>query len=247
MKEINLDKEIEKAQKKLDELIEQKSKRRAELQSDLVDQINSLVEKIGLNDQFSLKVINRTALYHGEAYSKLSMINLVSSITGRVYRTFDVEDYSAEEILELIENSLNQQLDRYKLIDQLIASRSNLEEPDSVDVYRNCMKIRLDDSYKILIDFNASADKVAVSASKQFLNDALSISIKVEENVSLVVEKHNESAWVSSSLDAKFETDRIECEESFGEIDAAIEKSLTAIKRFSNARESDLTVFLERK
>ena len=59
MKEINLDKEIEKAQKKLDELIEKKSKQHAELQSDLVDQLNSLAEKIGLNDQFSLKVVNR--------------------------------------------------------------------------------------------------------------------------------------------------------------------------------------------
>ena len=49
MKEINLDKEIEKAQKKLDELIERKSKQRAELQSDLVDQLNDLVEKIDLD------------------------------------------------------------------------------------------------------------------------------------------------------------------------------------------------------
>lgn len=85
MKEINLDKEIEKAQKKLDELIEQKSKQRAELQSDLVDQLNSLAEKIGINDQFSLKVVNRTALYHDEPYSKASTVKLVSSVTGQVY------------------------------------------------------------------------------------------------------------------------------------------------------------------
>lgn len=92
MKEINLGKEIEKAQKKLDELIEQKSKQRAELQSDLVDQLNSLAEKIGLKDRFSLKVINRTALYHGEPYSKAAIIKLVSSNTGTVYRTFDAEN-----------------------------------------------------------------------------------------------------------------------------------------------------------
>ena len=110
MKEINLDKEIEKAQKKLDELLEQKSKQRSELQSDLVDQLNSLAEKIGLNDQFSLKVVNRTALYHGEAYSKVSMIKLVSSVTGNVYQTFDAEDYTPEEILERVETFIDQKI-----------------------------------------------------------------------------------------------------------------------------------------
>ena len=140
MKEINLDKEIEKAQKKLDELLERKSKRRSELQSDLVNQLNALAKKIGLNDQFSLKVVNRTALYHGEAYSKASTVKLISSITGKVYRTFDVEDYPIDELLENIEAALNRDLDHYKLIDQIIDSIPDVE---SATYKRQCTELIL--------------------------------------------------------------------------------------------------------
>lgn len=174
MKEINLDKEIEKAQKKLDELIERKSKQRAELQSDLIDKLNSLAEKIGLNEQFSLKLINRTALYHGAPYSKASTIKLVSSVTGNVYRTFDIERIAVEDVIEDIEVVLNLNLDRYKLIDQIIGSILDVE---SVDYKPQYTRIVSQSGQIVNLNFSLFRDAVEVSVSKQFANERNKISL----------------------------------------------------------------------
>lgn len=238
MKEINLDKEIEKAQKKLDELLEQKSKQRSELQSDLVDQLNSLAEKIGLNDQFSLKVVNRTALYHGEAYSKVSMIKLVSSVTGNVYQTFDVEDYTPEEILERVETFIDQKLDRYKLLDQLIESISDVESIDHKTQYTRL--ILLNDRI-INLNFSLFRDAVEVSVSKQIANEKNKISIKLDEDLSLVVEGDN--LWSTRDLTAKIESKPIKCEISFESVNSAVELSLMQLDKINGLNEPDFQLF----
>ena len=74
-----------------------------------------------------MKVINRTALYHGEPYSKAAAIKLVSSNTGTVYRTFDAENGKTEDVIKDIEAALNRDLDRFKLIDQIVESISDVE------------------------------------------------------------------------------------------------------------------------
>ena len=234
MKEINLDKEIEKAQKKLDELIEQKSKRRAELQSDLIDQLNSLAEKIGLNEQFSLKLIDRTALYHGVPYSKASTIKLVSSVTGNVYRTFDIERIAAEDVLEDIEVVLNLNLDRYKLIDQIIESVSEVE---SIDYKPQYTRIVLQSGQIINLNFSLFRDAVEVSVSKQFANERNKISIKLDEDLSLVVEDDN--LWSERALTAKIVSRPIKCDLTFESIDAAIKQSLKYLNKINGISEPD--------
>lgn len=234
MKEINLDKEIEKAQKKLDELIERKSKQRAELQSDLIDQINSLAEKIGLNEQFSLKLIDRTALYHGAPYSKASTIKLVSSVTGNVYRTFDIERIAAEDVIEDIEVVLNLNLDRYKLIDQIIESISDVE---SIDYKPQYTRIVLQSGQIINLNFSLFRDAVEVSVSKQFANERNKISIKLDEDLSLVVEDDN--LWSERALTAKIVSRPIKCDLTFESIDAAIKQSLKYLNKINGISEPD--------
>lgn len=234
MEEINLDKEIEKAQKKLDELIEQKSKQRAELQSDLVNQLNSLAEKIGLNDQFSLKVVNRTALYHGEPYSKASTIKLISSVTGKVYRTFDAEDGSIEDVIEDIEVVLNLNLDRYKLIDQIIGSILDVE---SVDYKPQYTRIVLQSGQIVNLNFSLFRDAVEVSVSKQFANERNKISIKLDEDLSLVVEDDN--LWSERALTAKIVSRPIKCDLTFESIDSAIKQSLRYLNKINGISEPD--------
>ena len=234
MKEINLDKEIEKAQKKLDELIERKSKQRAELQSDLVDQLNALAEKLGLNDQFSLKVVNRTALYHGEPYSKASTVKLISSITGKVYRTFDVEDYPIDELIENIEATLNRDLDRYKLIDQIIESTSDAESVDHKPQYT---RLILMNGRTINLNFSLFRDAVEVSVSKQIANEKNKISIKLDEDLSLVVEDNN--LWSTRDLTAKIESKPIKCELTFDSVNLAVKQSLMLLDKINGLNESD--------
>ena len=234
MKEINLDKEIEKAQKKLDELIEQKSKRRAELQSDLVDQLNDLAEKIGLNDQFSLKIVNRTALYHGEPYSKASTVKLISSITGKVYRTFDVEDYPIDELLENIEAALNRDLNRFKLVDQIIESTSDVESVDHKPQYT---RLILMNGRTINLNFSLFRDAVEVSVSKQIANEKNKISIKLDKDLSLVVEEDN--LWTSRDLIAKIVSRPIKCELTFESINVAIDQSLLMLDKIVDIDEPD--------
>lgn len=238
MKEINLDKEIEKAQKKLNELIEQKSKQRAELQSDLVDQLNSLADKIGLNDQFSLKVVNRTALYHGEPYSKAATIKLVSSTTGTVYRTFDAENGKTEDVIENIEASLNRDLDRFKLIDQIVESTSDVESIDHKPQYTRL--ILLNDR-TIDLNFSLFRDAVEVSVSTQIANDKNKISIKLDEDLSLVVEDNN--LWSTRDLTAKIESKPIKCELTFESINKAIERSLMQLDKINGLSEPDFQLF----
>lgn len=238
MKEINLDKEIEKAQKKLDELIEQKSKQRAELQSDLVDQLNSLAEKIGLKDRFRLKVINRTALYHGEPYSKASTVKLVSSVTGKVYRTFDIENNSTEEVIENIEAAINRELDRYKLIDQLIESISDVE---SIDHKLQYTRLILPNDRIINLNFSLFRDAVEVSVSKQIANEKNKISIKLDEDLSLVVEGDN--LWSTRDLTAKIESKPIKCEISFESVNSAVELSLMQLDKINGLNEPDFQLF----
>ena len=238
MKEINLDKEIEKAQKKLDELIEQKSKQRAELQSDLVDQLNSLAEKIGLNDQFSLKVVNRTALYHGEPYSKASTVKLISSVTGKVYRTFDVEDYSIDKVIENIEATLNRDLDRYKLIDQIINSTSDVESIDHKPQYT---RLSLLNGRTVNLNFSLFRDAVEVSAYEQIADEKNKISIKLDEDLSLVVEDTN--LWSTRDLTAKIESKPIKCDLTFESIDSAIKQSLSYLNKINGVGEPDFQLF----
>lgn len=238
MKEINLDKEIEKAQKKLNELIEQKSKQRAELQSDLVDQLNSLADKIGLNDQFSLNVVNRTALYHGEPYSKAATIKLVSSTTGTVYRTFDAENGKTEDVIENIEASLNRDLDRFKLIDQIVESTSDVESIDHKPQYTRL--ILLNDR-TIDLNFSLFRDAVEVSVSTQIANDKNKISIKLDEDLSLVVEDNN--LWSTRDLTAKIESKPIKCELTFESINKAIERSLMQLDKINGLSEPDFQLF----
>lgn len=238
MKEINLDKEIEKAQKKLDELIEQKSKQRAELQSDLVNQLNSLAEKIGLNDQFSLKVVNRTALYHGEPYSKASTVKLVSSVTGKVYRTFDIENNSTEEVIENIEAAINRDLDRYKLIDQIVESISDVESIEHKPQYT---RLNLTNDRIINLNFSLFRDAVEVSVSKQIANKQNKISVKLDEDLSLVVEDTN--LWSTRDLTAKIESKPIKCEMTFESINKAIERSLMQLNKINGLSEPDFQLF----
>lgn len=238
MKEINLDKEIEKAQKKLDELLERKSKRRSKLQSDLVNQLNALAKKIGLNDQFSLKVVNRTALYHGEAYSKASTVKLISSITGKVYRTFDVEDYPIDELLENIEAALNRDLDHYKLIDQIIDSIPDVE---SATYKRQCTELILQDGRTVKLDFSLFADAVEVSVSEQIANEKNKISIKLDEDLSLVVEDNN--LWSTRELTARIESKPIKCELTFEIIDSAIKQSLMRLNKINGLSGPDFQLF----
>lgn len=238
MKEINLDEEIEKAQKKLDELIERKSKQRAELQSDLVDQLNDLAEKIGLNDQFSLKIINRTALYHGEQYSKAATVKLVSSTTGTVYRTFDVEDYPIDELLENIEAALNRDLNRFKLIDQMIESTSDVESVDHKPQYT---RLILMNGRTINLNFSLFRDAVEVSVSKQIANEKNKISIKLDEDLSLVVEEDN--LWTSRDLIAKIVSKPIKCELTFDSVNSAIERSLMQLSKINGLSEPDFQLF----
>ncbi len=238
MKEINLDKEIEKAQKKLDELIERKSKQRAELQSDLIDQLNSLAEKIGLNEQFSLKLIDRTALYHGVPYSKASTIKLVSSVTGNVYRTFDIERIAAEDVIEDIEVVLNLNLDRYKLIDQIIGSILDVE---SVDCKPQYTRIVLQSGQIVNLNFSLFRDAVEVSVSKQFANERNKISIKLDEDLSLVVEDNN--LWSTRDLTAKIESKPIKCELTFDSVNSAIKRSLMQLNKINGLSEPDFQLF----
>lgn len=238
MKEINLDKEIEKAQKKLDELIEQKSKQRAELQSDLVNQLNSLAEKIGLNDQFSLKVVNRTALYHGEPYSKASTVKLVSSVTGKVYRTFDIENNSTEEVIENIEAAINRDLDRFKLIDQIVESISDVESIEHKPQYT---RLNLPNDRIINLNFSLFRDAVEVSVSKQIANKQNKISVKLDEDLSLVVEDTN--LWSTRDLTAKIESKPIKCEMTFESINKAIERSLMQLNKINGLSEPDFQLF----
>lgn len=238
MKEINLDKEIEKAQKKLDELIEQKSKQRSELQSDLVDQLNSLAEKIGLKDRFRLKVINRSALYHGEPYSKATAIKLVSSNTGTVYRTFDVEDYSIDKVIENIEATLNRDLDRYKLIDQIINSTSDVESIDHKPQYTRLILLT---GRTINLNFSLFRDAVEVSVSEQIAADKEMISIKLDEDLSLVVKDTN--LWKTRDLTAKIESKPIKCELTFESINNAIEQSLMQLNKINGLGEPDFQLF----
>lgn len=238
MKEINLDKEIEKAQKKLDELIEQKSKRRAELQSDLVDQLNDLAEKIGLNDQFSLKIINRTALYHGEQFSKAATVKLISSVTGTVYRAFDVEDYPIDELLENIEAALNRDLNRYRLIDQLIESISDVESVDHKPQYT---RLILMNGRTINLNFSLFRDAVEVSVSEQIANEKNKISVKLDEDLSLVVEEDN--LWTSRDLIAKIVSKPIKCELTFDSVNSAVKRSLMQLDKINGLNESDFQLF----
>lgn len=238
MQEINLDKEIEKAQKKLDELIEQKSKQRAELQSDLIDQLDSLAEKIGLNEQFSLKLINRTALYHGAPYSKASTIKLVSSVTGNVYRTFDIERIAVEDVIEDIEVVLNLNLDRYKLIDQIIGSILDVE---SVGYKPQYTRIVLQSGQIINLNFSLFRDAVEVSVSKQFANERNKISIKLDEDLSLVVEDNN--LWSTRDLTAKIESKPIKCELTFDSVNSAIKRSLMQLNKINGISEPDFQLF----
>lgn len=234
MKEINLDKEIEKTQKKLDELIERKSKQRAELQSDLIDQLNSLAEKIGLNDQFILKVVNRTALYHGEPYSKAATIKLISSVTGKVYRTFDAEDGSTEDVIEDIEAALNLNLDRYKLIDQIIESISDVE---SIDYKPQYTRISLHSGRTIDLNFSLFRDAVEVSASVILDNQKNKVSVKLDEDLSLVVEDNN--LWSERALTAKIVSKPIKCDLKFESIDSAIKQSLRYLNKINGVSEPD--------
>lgn len=238
MKEINLDKEIEKAQKKLDELIERKSKQRAELQSDLVNQLNDLAEKIGLNDQFSLKIINRTALYHGEQYSKAATVKLISSVTGTVYRTFDVENGKTEKIIEDIEAALNRNLDRYRLIDQLIESISDVESVDHKPQYTRLIFLN---GRTINLNFSLFRDAVEVSVSEQIANEKNKISIKLDEDLSLVVEDDN--LWTSRDLTAKIESKPIKCELTFDSVNSAIKRSLMQLNKINGISEPDFQLF----
>ena len=238
MKEINLDKEIEKAQKKLDELIEQKSKQRAELQSDLVDQLNSLAEKIGLNDQFSLKVVNRTALYHGEPYSKAATIKLISSVTGTVYRTFDVEDGKTEDVIKGIEAALNRDLDRFKLIDQIVNSTSDLESINHKSQYTRLILLT---GRTINLNFSLFRDAVEVSVSEQIAADKEMISIKLDEDLSLVVKDTN--ILSTGDLTASIESKPIKCEMTFESINAAIELSMMQLNKINGLSEPDFQLF----
>lgn len=238
MKEINLDKEIEKAQKKLDELIEQKSKQRAELQSDLVDQINALAGKLGLNDQFSLKIINRTALYHGEPYSKASTVKLISSVTGKVYRTFDVENGKTEKIIEDIEAALNRNLDRYRLIDQLIESISDVESVDHKPQYT---RLIFPNGRTINLNFSLFRDAVEVSVSELVAAEKDKISIKLDDELSLVID--NDNAWSSISLNAKIVSRPIKCELTFDSVDSAVKRSLMRLDKINGLNESDFQLF----
>lgn len=238
MKEINLDKEIEKAQKKLDELLERKSKRRSELQSDLVNQLNALAKKIGLNDQFSLKVVNRTALYHGEAYSKASTVKLISSITGKVYRTFDVEDYPIDELLENIEAALNRDLDHYKLIDQIIDSIPDVE---SATYKRQCTELILQDGRTVKLDFSLFGDSVEVSAYDRIDSSKDKISVKLNNDLSLVVEDDN--LWNSRDLTAKIVSRPIKCDLTFDSVNSAVELSLMQLDKINGLSEPDFQLF----
>ena len=234
MNEINLDKEIEKAQKLLDELLEQKSKRRAELQSELVDQLNSLAEKIGLNDQFSLKVVNRTALYHGEAYSKASTVKLISSITGKVYRTFDVEDYPIDEVLENVEAALNRDLEHYRLIDQIIDSTLDVESA----IYKpHYTELILQDGRTVKLDFSLFGDAVEVSAYDRIDSSKDKISVKLNNDLSLVVEDDN--LWNSRDLIAKIVSRPFKCELTFESINSAIDQSLSMLNKIVDIDEPD--------
>ena len=238
MKEINLDKEIEKAQKKLDELIEQKSKQRAELQSDLVDQLNSLAEKLGIKDQFSLKIVNRTALYHGEPYSKAAIIKLVSSNTGTVYRTFDAEDGKTEDVIKGIEAALNRDLDRFKLIDQIVESISDVESIEHKPQYT---RLSLLNGRTINLNFSLFRDAVEVSVSKQFANERNKMSVKLDEDLSLVVEDNN--LWSTRDLTAKIESKPIKCELVFESINNAIKRSLIQLNKINGLNEPDFQLF----
>ena len=229
MKEINLDKEIEQAQKLLDELLERKSKQRSEIQSDLVDQINSLAEKLGLNEQFSLKVINRTALYHGEAYPKVSMIKLISSVTGNVYQTFDVEDYSAEETIALVENALDRNLDRYKLIERLI--ESNLEV-ESINHKPQYTRLNLRDGRTVNLNFSLSRESVEISASEQIAADKDEISFSLDDDMSLVIA--NDNRWSSVDLYAKIESKPIKCDLTFDSVKSTVDQSLSLLDKTSD-------------
>ena len=239
MKEINLDKEIEKAQKKLDELIEQKSKQRAELQSDLVDQINALSGKIGLEERFSLKLINRTALYHGAPYSKAAAIKLVSSTTGIVYRTFDAENGETENLIEDIEAALNRDLNRFKLIDQIIESTSDVK---SIDYKPQYTRIILLTGRTVNLNFSLFRDAVEVSVSEKIANEKNKISIKLDEDLSLVVVEDND-LWSTRELTARIESKPIKCEMTFESINAAIERSMMQLNKINGLGESNFQLF----
>ena len=229
MIDVNLDKEIEQAQKLLDELLERKSKQRSEIQSDLVDQLDALAEKIGLKDQFRLEVINRTALYHGEAYSKVSMIKLVSSVTGNVYRTFDVEDYTPEEIFKHVETFIDRNVNRYKLLDHLIESISDVESVEHKPQYT---RLILQNGRTVDLNFSLSRDAVEVSASKQIAADKDEISFSLDDDMSLVIA--NDDRWSSVDLYAKIESKPIKCDLTFDSVKSTVDQSLASLDKTSD-------------
>ena len=179
-----------------------------------------------------------TALYHGEPYSKASTVKLVSSVTGKVYRTFDIENNSTEEVIEDIEAAINRDLDRYKLIDQIIESISDVE---SVDYKPQYTRLSLLNGQTVNLNFSLFRDAVEVSVSTQIANDKNKISIKLDEDLSLVVEDNN--LWSTRDLTAKIESKPIKCELTFESINKAIERSLMQLDKINGLSEPDFQLF----
>ena len=185
-----------------------------------------------------MKLIDRTALYHGAPYSKASTIKLVSSVTGNVYRTLDIERIEAEDVIEDIDVVLNLNLDRYKLIDQIIESISDVE---SIDYKPQYTRIVLQSGQIINLNFSLFRDAVEVSVSKQFANERNKISIKLDEDLSLVVEDNN--LWSTRDLTAKIESKPIKCELTFDSVNSAIKRSLMQLNKINGLSEPDFQLF----
>ena len=129
-------------------------------------------------------------------------------------------------------------LDRYKLLDQLIESISDVE---SIDHKLQYTRLILPNDRIINLNFSLFRDAVEVSVSKQIANEKNKISIKLDEDLSLVVEGDN--LWSTRDLTAKIESKPIKCEISFESVNSAVELSLMQLDKINGLNEPDFQLF----
>lgn len=137
-----------------------------------------------------------------------------------------------------IEAALNRDLDRYKLIDQIINSTSDVESIERKPQYT---RLNLQNDRIINLNFSLFRDAVEVSVSKQIANKQNKISVKLDEDLSLVVEDTN--LWSTRDLTAKIESKPIKCELTFESINNAIEQSLMQLNKINGLSEPDFQLF----
>lgn len=141
-------------------------------------------------------------------------------------------------MIENIEAAINRDLDRYKLIDQIIESVSEVESVDHKPQHTRLISLN---DRTINLNFSLFRDAVEVSVYERIANKRNKISIKLDEDLSLVVEDTN--LWSTRDLTAKIESKPIKCDLTFESIDSAIKQSLSYLNKINGVGEPDFQLF----